>query len=305
MEQLKRAGNVLGNWTRKALRIPWPAALGLSAVCGAGLIGLFLAGLETAWFAYPVFVLSFYALCADCAVLIPKCVALAKRQRERERSVTPERREQRLKQKLFRHFLVNLVYGLYQTGRGVAVGSAWVGGNGLYNLGHGLAHLILVRCEKRLDKLEREREKKLLAWKYYTASGVAMFGVNLTMTGLVFQMIWMRRGDFYDPIMVIAVAAYTFYKLTIAVINVVKCRKSDAPIPGAARNLAMAEALMNLFSLQVALLDAYGGDFSYQILMNSLTGFAVCLSTMLGGLGMVFHGRKRMKEIKEEDENGK
>ena len=133
-------------------------------------------------------------------------------------------------------------------------------------------------------------------------AGIALFGINLTMTGLAFQMIWMGRGEFYSEIMVIAVAAYTFYKLTIAVINVVKCRKSNFPILGASRNFAMTEALMNQFSLQVALLDAFGDGYEYVFLMNSLTGFAVCLSTMLGGLGMVLHGRKRINEIRGEQD---
>ena len=285
---------------KKLFCIHWLLALVLSVVLGAALIGVFLYGLETAWFVYPLYAASFYVLTADCVVLVPKCIALAKRKQEKEKAQTPEKREKSLKINLWQHLLVNLVYGTGQVIQGCVVGSAWVGGNGLYNLGHGFAHLVLVRCEKKLDRMENDTKKELTAWKYYMVSGVALFGVNLTMTGLAFQMIWMGRGKFYSEIMVIAVAAYTFYRLTIAVINVVKCRKNNSPILGASRNFAMTGALMNLFSLQVALLDAFGGGYEYTFLMNSLTGFAVCLSTLLGGLGMVVHGRKRMKEIRGE-----
>lgn len=289
---------------RKVFCIHWFAALALSVLCGAALIWLFLEGLETQWFAYPLFVLSFYALTADCVVLIPKAVTLTKQNREKAQNKTPEKREKELKKRLYRNFLVNLVYGTGQTIQGAVVGSAWVGGNGLYNLAHGFAHLILVRCEKKLDRIESEQEKELTAWRYYTGSGVALFGINLTMTGLAFQMIWMRRGSFYSEIMVIAVAAYTFFKLIMAIVRVIQCRNNNSPILGATRNFAMTEALMNLFSLQVALFDAFGQEFEYQLLMNSLTGGAVCLMTMLGALGMVLHGRKRMNEIRGK-ENGK
>lgn len=288
----------------KLLHLHWLLALFLSLVCGAGLIWIFLQGLEQAWFAYPLYVLSFYTLTVDCVVVIPKLAELARKDREREKNKTQEKREKELKNRLYQHLLVNLIYGTGQTVQGIMIGSAWVGGSGLYNLGHGFAHLALVRCEKKLDRVADEREKKLLAWKYYVISGVALFGVNLTMTGLAFQMIWMGRGEFYDQIMVIAVAAFTFYKLILAVIKVFKCRRSNSPILGASRNFAMTEALMNLFSLQVALFDSFGQGFEYQFLMNSLTGGAVCLSTMLGGLGMVIHGRKRMMEIRGEEKDG-
>lgn len=286
---------------RKIFCIHWLLALVLSVLCGGGLIWLFLRGMETEWFAYPLFVLSFYVLTADCVVLIPKILALTKRNRERAKNKTPEKREKELKNRLYRNFLVNLVYGTGQVIQGCVIGSAWVGGNGLYNLAHGFAHLALVRCEKKLDRIESKTEKELTAWRYYTGSGVALFGINLTMTGLAFQMIWMRRGSFYSQIMVIAVAAYTFFKLTMAIIKVIQCRKNNSPILGATRNFAMTEALMNLFSLQVAMFDAFGQEFEYQLLMNSLTGGAVCLMTMLGGLGMVLHGRKRMNEIRGKD----
>lgn len=283
---------------KKVFFIHWLPALALSVLCGGGLIWVFVREMEQTWYVYLLYVLSFYTLMADCVVLVPKAIAKAERDWEKEKSKTPEQRKKDLKNKLYRNLLVNLVYGTGQTIQGAMIGSAWVGGNGLYNLGYGLAHLILVRCEKKLDRLADAKEKERTAWKYYTRSGVALFGINLTMTGLAFQMIWMRRGEFYDQIMVIAVAAYTFFKLTVAIIEVVQCRKNNSPILGASRNFALTEALMNLFSLQVALFDAFGQEFEYQLLMNSLTGGAVCLSTMLGGLGMVMHGRKRMNEIR-------
>lgn len=287
---------------KKLFCIHWLAALLGSVLCGGALIWVFLRRWETEWFSYPVYVLSFYLLTVDCVVLAPKMIGLYRRQQERKHSRPPESAEKRLKLKLWQNLLVNLVYGAGQVIQGCIVGSAWVGGTGLYNLGHGAAHLVLVRCQKRLDRVAEEREKRLLAWNYYVAAGMALFGVNLTMTGLAFQMIWMGRGEFYSEIMVIAIAAYTFYKLTVAVINVVKCRKNDSPILGAARNFAMTEALMNLFSLQTALLAAFGQDFEQTHLMNSLTGFAVCLSTMLGGLGMVIHGREKIKKIRGEND---
>ena len=97
--------------------------------------------------------------------------------------------------------------------------------------------------------------------------------------------------------MVFAVAAYTFYKLTVAILRVLQCRKNRSPILGIARNMDLIEAMMSLFSLQTGLFAAFGQDFEHQTLMNCFTGGTVCFLVVLGALGMMLHGRRRRNEI--------
>lgn len=282
---------------KKFLFLPWPLAVLLSVLFGGGLVWIFLEGLDTRWYAYPVYVGAFYALVADCALLIPW---LVKRHRTpKKKAADPE---QKFRRSLRTHLLVDLIYGGWQIVQGVVVGSAWVGGYGIYNVCHGFMRVVLARYERKLQAMDEGAKKQKLAWRCYTICGFWMVVLNLTMTGLVFQMIWMGRGSRYSEIGVIAVAAFTFYKLTMAIIRVVQCRRSNEPISGAARNLGLAEAMMSLFSLQVALFSVYGEGFDGQLLMNSLTGFAVCLMTMLGGVGMIAHGFKRNKETRRDDD---
>lgn len=285
---------------KKWLFIPWPLALVLSIVFGGGLVWIFLEGQETRWYAYIIFVGAFYALVTDCVLLLPRLVKLAKARRQAKRETADP--AQQLSRSLRTHLIVDLSYGIAQILQGLAVRSAWIGGYGIYNVCHGLVRVVLARHERRLRELPEGPKRQSLAWRCYTICGVLMVGLNLTMTGLVFQMIWMGRGARYSEIMVIAVAAFTFYKLTMAIIRVVRCRRSNAPIAGATRNLGLAEAMMSLFSLQVALFSVYGEDFSGQHLMNSLTGFAVCLMTMLGGIGMIVHGCRRRNETRRDDD---
>lgn len=287
-------------WFFRIFHLHWATALALSVMIGAGLIWVFSNGWDQAWYAIPLYIVSAYVLTADCVSLIPQALSLKKRRQERERNKSQQARTRAFMRSLVQNMLVNLVYGGLQVAQGVWVGSGWIGANGLYSLCHGFAYLALVRCEQKLGRVTGEKERKLLAWRYYTWGGVALFAINVTMSGLAFQMIWMNRGSFYSEIMVIGVAAYTFYKLTIAIIRVAQCRKSNSPILGASRNFLLTEALMNLFFLQAALLNAFGQDDAQRFLMTSLTGFAICLMTMLGALGMVAHGRKKMKGIRED-----
>lgn len=279
---------------KKCFRLHPALALLLSAVFGGGLVWIFWNGREAAWYAYPVYVGAFYALTVDCVLLIPRIVAWARRPK-------PEKKPD-LSRSLHTHLLVDLSYGGWQIWQGVAVGSAWIGGYGIYNVCHGIVRAVLARYERRLKELPEKGRKERLAWRCYTICGFLMVAVNLTMTGLVYQTVWMGRSSQYSEIGVIAVAAYTFYKLTMAIIRVVKCRRSNEPISGAARNLGLAEAMMSLFSLQAALFAVYGEGFGQQLLMNSLTGFAVCLMTMLGGIGMIVHGIKRINEVRRAED---
>lgn len=298
MDQFKRI-------CKKLLFPHWLLVILLSVISAAALIWVFLTGRDLSWIAYPIYVLAFYSLTVLCIWLAPVIIRLAKHQKQAAVRKDRAAREKELKRNLYQNLAVNLFYGIGQIIQGCIVGSAWFGANGIYNVVHGAAYAILAAYERKLDRVTDPREQRCLAWRCYRVCGYALFGLNLSMTGLAFQMIWWGRGESYPEIIVIAVATFTFYKLTAAIIGVFRCRKSDSPILGAARNMALTEAFMSVFSLQTALFASFGQDFDQQFLMNSLTGGAICLSTMLGGAGMVIHGNRKLKEIMGELENGR
>lgn len=289
---------------QKLLRPHWFLILLLAAASGVGLAWVFLNGYDTSLLAIPVYVLSFYALTVLCIWLVPATVRYARKQKSAAANIEPAQQEKQLKNRLHRGVLVNLIYGAVQIVRGCLLGSAWLGANGIYNVTFGFAYSILMGYERKLERVQDLRARRRLAWRCYRLCGFALFGLNLTMTGLMFQMIWLGRGEIYSEIGVIAVAAFTFYKLILAIVRVVTCRKNDSPILGATRNMALTEALMSLFSLQVGLFAVFGQEFDQQFLMNTLTGTAVCLSTVLGGVGMVIHGKSKMKQIMGEEHDG-
>lgn len=289
---------------RRYVQLHWAAAWVLSIGFGGGLIWIFASGHESAWFAYPIYAGSFYILVVDCAALGPRLAAWIKRRKKAAEAMDPAAKARRLKLQLLRHLAVNLVYGLGQMIQGVLAGSAWLGGNGLYNLCLGVVYGVLLACGRRLGRCEAPQSRQRLAWRCYTVCGFLLSGVNLTMTGLAIQMIWLGRSGSYSETAVIAAAAFTFYKLTMAVIRVCRVRSSNAPFLGAVRNLGLTEGLMSLFSLQTALLAVFGSDLELQFLLNHLTGFAVCVMTMLCGVGMAWHGRKRIRQLRREEHRG-
>ncbi len=276
----------------RLLTLPlWAGAVLTVLVC-LGLIVIFQNGWNTHPLALCLYPLSAYVLCADLVTFLPWLIRRSRQRRQRQ-NANPQG-EKSLCQHLQKDVLINLGYGLVQVVQGVQTASSWTGSQGLYKIAHGFGFLLLAHCQRKVMSTDRPARRWELGWKYYFATGLALLGVNLTMSGIAFQAIWLGRITHHGPIAMIASAAYTFYKLTIAIVQVVQCWHKSEPILGASRNLAMTEALMSLFTLQTAMLTTFSTGAEDPLLMNSLTGLAVCLSTMLGGIGMMLHGKKKL-----------
>lgn len=182
MEQFKKIG--------LKLLFPPKVLIGvLGIACGGLLVWIFLNGLEASWIAYPIYVLSFYALTSACCWLVPLSIRGIKARKENKAESTPQEREKDFRKSL-------------------------------------------------------------------------------------------HQG--------------------MAIIRVVQYRKNDHPILGASKNIDLSEAVMSLFALQTSLLAAFGQGFEYPLLMNSLTGGAVCFLAMSGAIGMIFHGKKRKLQLQGE-----
>lgn len=270
----------------------------LAAASGAGLGWVFLTGHEASWMAYPIYVLSFYALTVLCVWLVPVILRQFKKRRENEKAQTLEEKENSFRKSLISGMTVNLIYALFHMILGLVSSSVWTASRGIYQLVTALIHGILLWCQRRMVKAETEQAQQYIGWSGFQACGIWLLVLHLTMTGLVFQMVWNGEAGDYPGVLIFAVAAYTFYKLTVAIIRVVHYRKNATPLWGAARNIDLSEALMNLYTLQAAMLSIFSTpeQSGFRFLMNSLTGIAVCLMTVTGAIGMICHGRKRKNE---------
>lgn len=100
--------------------------------------------------------------------------------------------------------------------------------------------------------------------------------------------------------MAITNAAYTFYKMTMAIYNLIKARKFNDPTVQALRNINFADACMALVSLTVILLSTFGEPDadSGLIILKALVGFAACAVIIAMAIRMVVVGHKQKKLTK-------
>ena len=283
-------------WKQLLMRLVYPGIVltVLIPLVGFGLLAaVAVLGITDSPLTYVSYVLAFYAL----VVLVMACIPLGKRgvQAYRNRQVDPE---VQMRKALSRSLMINVGYAGFNLLSGALYRSIWLMSNGLYYLILSAIRLALVRYERKRDLADDPAQKHQLGWSGFQLCGFLMLLMNLIMSGLVAQTILTGRSSSYHEIVVIAIAAYTFYRLTTAIIRVVQSRRNRDPLHGAARNINLTAAMMSLYSLQNTMLTVFGeGDTQYRQMMNTLSGVAVCLLAVLGAAGMVLHGAKRKKEV--------
>ncbi len=98
----------------------------------------------------------------------------------------------------------------------------------------------------------------------------------------------------YDTIVMITIATYTFYKITIAVIQAIKHHGNPSPLLTVIRRIRYAETAASLLTLQRSMLVSFGSMEREAIQrMNIITGTVVCLFIWILGISMTIKGRKK------------
>lgn len=273
--------------------LPFPLVLLLSAACAAGLVWVFASGKENQLPAYFLYALSAYALSALCAKF-PAALRNGKAWLSRHPRISALLRDEALQFRLdlYREQFINFAYGIFKIASGVVVDSAWIGCDGIYNLAQALIQLFLILRRKNAGTILRQ-------WKSYRLCGVLIFLMHLTLIGIVFQMINWNRAEEMGEIMVIATAAFAFYKFISRFIEIAKDRKHTHPVDSSVRMLALSQAIFAIFSLQASMFHAFGTGEEWEQWLNILTGCAVCLLTVSMGIYMIRRGNREIKKLQE------
>lgn len=194
-------------------------------------------------------------------------------------------------------FLINVAYTVYNGVIGIMNQSVWFITMAVYYSLLGIMRYRAVstgRKISRLDDREQIRKKELSVIK---TDGILILVLNLALSGVVLLTIAQDTAKRYSEIMVISIAAYTFYKITMAVVNMVKVRKRKSPILITIRNIGAADALVSMLTLQAAMFASFQDKNSLNTnQMNAITGLSVCILISILGISMIWYAWKKKKE---------
>ena len=155
---------------------------------------------------------------------------------------------------------------------------------------------VILASGRGLKKYGRDSEaferRKL---NIYLAGGIALLLLEASLSGVITLMIAMPKDTQTGLVLAIANAAYTFTRVILAIVNKVKSGRKKEPVTQALRNLNLTDALVSLFSLQITLSAAVGGDLPLQ--MNALVGFSICFFTACLGIYMIVDGIRRKRHL--------
>lgn len=159
------------------------------------------------------------------------------------------------------------------------------------------------KCAKKFGGDAEKYEK--CKWQIYLASGAFLIVLEFAMVGAVTQMMLSERPAQSGEIMAISNAAYTFYKIIMAVYNLIKARKLKNPATQSLRNLNFADACMSVVSLTVLLISTFNDDDTAMAVhyMKYSVGFFVCAGIIAIAAFMIIKANKKITSLKEEHTN--
>lgn len=190
-------------------------------------------------------------------------------------------------------FILNIIYALYNAVLGMAFHSRWFLTLSAY-------YIILSVMRALAEKIRREKEKDLTKEFFVKRFiGAMLIILSLCLTLTVVLSVMTDRGVRYHEIVMITIALCTFIKITFAIINLIKSKKSPSPLHKAIKNIAFADALAAIFSLQRSMLVSFGEMSQSDIrLFNLLTGSGVSIIVLVLGLNLL--GGKKIDMAKSK-----
>lgn len=212
---------------------------------------------------------------------------------------------------LYPGFLINAIYVIFKLGTGIYYRSAWFLSLAVYYLMLALMRLSLIRYVRKREAVrgngqeneagtqEAERKKsRITELKKYRFCGCLMLGINLAFVGIAILAVTKSLGFEYPGMLIYAMAAYTFYAIISAVINVVKYRQYGSPVMSAAKVINLTTAMVSMFSLETAMLTQFAqeGQENFRRLMTSLTGGCVSVILVAMACYMIIRGGREIRK---------
>lgn len=198
---------------------------------------------------------------------------------------------------------LNILYVIFNGVVAIVSKSIWYGALAAYYIIITLLRnsIVSYHRKKRSDlknaSVHEESISRDIEIEKYKRCGIYLLVLPLCLSAAITEMVVNNSAFIHWGWTVFAFAAYTFYKITMAIINVIKAHKSSDITLQALRNIGLADAFVSILALQTSLLYAFS-DGTGSAFANALTGAAVCIATVAIGIIMIVRSNKLMKRGK-------
>lgn len=187
-------------------------------------------------------------------------------------------------------FILNMAYVTFMGVIGIMTGSYWYISLTVY-------YLCLSVMKGNVFNSMRKYNTEIKRARAYRYCGIIFILLTLALSGIIVLIYTSNMAFEYAGLMIYAVAAYTFFKLGVAIFNIFKARRYDNLYIQSIRNINLVSALVSILVLQVALFQAFAPEANLGV-ANGLTGGAIALVILGLSIFMIYKANKFIEDIK-------
>lgn len=194
----------------------------------------------------------------------------------------------------------NTAYAVFYLGLGIYHHTFWFYSLAAYYVSLAVLRFFLVRYTSK-NQAGAQMRRELIK---YRNCGWVFLVMNLVLSLMIFFMVYWNRTFVHHEITTIAIAAYTFTSMTVAIVNVVKYRKYNSPVYSASKAISFAAACVSMLTLTSTMLTTFGDgtmDLLTRRLFLALIGGAVSAVVIFMAVYMIVQGRKKLMQLKWEE----
>lgn len=194
---------------------------------------------------------------------------------------------------------INLTYASVKLCTGIIYSSLWFISLAIYYVLLSLMRfLILNHLRKAPVGVNMKSE-----FKRYRMCGITLLVMNQALIIIMMYIVHEAKGFTYQGYLIYAMAAYAFYAIIIAFINLVKYRRGGSPILLAAKIINFTAALVSIMALETAMISQFGSDeHEFRKIMTASSGGIICLIIFAMAIYMIVHANKNLRgKCKDEE----
>ena len=274
----------------------------LVIVSAVALTFVFVGGMEETIPAYIIYVLAFYTLSVVtvfCVMVLPKQYSTIKQKIYDNpfgnRYMTD--RAFRTGFSLSVSFVISMLYVGINLWSWHTLKSYWFMVLAVYYVIMAVMRFLLVRYVR----IQKIGTSLLGEWKRSRICAYILLLINLSLSGAVLMILYQHRGYDYPGIMIYVMALYTFYALTMSIVDIVKYRKMGSPVMSTAKIVSLSAALVSMLNLETAMFAQFGADMTpeHQRIFIILTGAGVSITVVTLSVILIVNANKEIRRIKD------
>ena len=180
------------------------------------------------------------------------------------------------------------LYALYHGVLGVANRSLWFVAMCAFHAVLSSMRLCVVLCERKRTAPAFAETARFVA----RLCGGLLILFSFVLSGVIYLSLAQDIAIRHHEIVMITIATYTFYKITLAVLRATRRRPPGDPLLAVTGIIGYAEVAASLLTLQRSMLVSFGQMAAAdRHRMNALTGLAVCLFILALGVWTLLKNR--------------